>query len=113
MKKKKYAKVVNVLRVESNSYDHNRDISGLVMHQLIHLRTVEESLPEEHRTGTNISDLHTEAEAAEYIGQVTAKLHQLGGKSAKTTKKKKTSAGAGTKKGARHAKKLRSKAKRK
>jgi hypothetical protein len=109
--KKKYAKVVDVLPVESSAYNQSRDISGLVMHQLIHLRTVEETFPAEHRSGTNISDLHTEAEAAEYIGEITAKLHQLGGRSAKTAKKKKAKARTRVKKGA--PKKLRSKGKRK
>lgn len=113
MKKKKYAKVVNVPQVESSAYNHSRSISGLVMHQLIHIRTVEQSLPEEERTGTNISDLHSEAEAAEYIGQITAKLHQLRAKRPKRAKKQTRKSGARKKKSAQRARKLRSKGKRK
>ena len=86
--KKKYARLVDVPKVERSAYNHARFISGLVMHQLIHLSTVEQSLPVEHRTGINISTLHTEKEAADYIGQVTAKLHQLKGKPPKKTGKR-------------------------
>jgi len=111
--KKKYAKVVNVPAVEQTAYNHGRFMSGLVMHQLIQLRTVEESLPEEHRTETNISSLHTEAQAAEYIGQVTQKLHQLRGKRRKKAKKKAVGAGARKKKPAGRARTQRTKAKRK
>jgi len=113
MKKKKYAKVVNVPQIESSAYNHSRYMSGLVMHQLIHLRTAEESLPEKDRTGTNISDLHTEAEAAEYIGQVTAKLHRLRAKRPKRAKKQATKLGARKKQSAPRARKPRSKGKRK
>jgi len=86
--KKKYARLVEVPEVEKKAYNHERFISGLVMHQLIHLSTVEQCLPEEHRTGINVSTLHTEGEAADYIGQITAKLHQLKGKRRAKNKKK-------------------------
>ena len=110
--KKKYARVVDVPKVERGAYDHSRFISSLVMHQLIHMSTVEQSLPEEHRTGTNISDLHTEAEAAEYIGKVTAKIHELRGKRRKKAKRQTVKGGVEKKRSAR-AKKLRSRGKHK
>jgi hypothetical protein len=86
--KKTYARLVDVPKVEKSAYNHSRFISGLVMHQLIHLSAVEQCFPEEHRTGTNISDLHTEREAADYIGQVTATIHELQGKRRKKGKKR-------------------------
>lgn len=85
--KKKYARLVDVPEIEKDAYDHDRFISGLVMHQLIHLSTAEQCLPEKHRTGINISTLHSEREAADYIGRVTRKLHELKGKPRKKARK--------------------------
>lgn len=85
--KKKYARLVPVPKVEKDGYNHDRFISGLVMHQLIHLSAVEQCLPEEHRSGINISDLHTEREAADYIRRITVKIHQLRSKKRKRAKR--------------------------
>jgi hypothetical protein len=60
---------------DEKAYDHNRPISSLVMHQIRHLHAVEQSLPPEERTNINITTLHTELQASQYIEQVMSKLH--------------------------------------
>lgn len=80
-------KMIDVPEVEKEAYDPNRPISGLIQMQLVHLSAAEQTLPAKQRTGVNIATLHTEGQAAEYIGKVTATLHQAA-KTKKKTKKK-------------------------
>ena len=64
---------------EKAAYDHDRPISGLVRAQLVHLHTAEHLwLPSDKRTDININDLLSERQAAEYIQQITARLHAQG-----------------------------------
>jgi hypothetical protein len=79
-------RIIDVPVVEKEAYNPDRPISGLIQMQLIHLSTAEQTLPPGQRTGTNISTLHSEGQAAEYIQKVTAMLHKVG----KAKKKKST-----------------------
>ena len=85
-------KVIDVPAVEKEAYNPDRPISGLIQMQLIHLSTAEQMLPANvRRTGINISTLHTEGEAAEYIQKVTKLLHRAGKSKKKKTPKKNAS----------------------
>jgi hypothetical protein len=77
---RKYALTVEALKFnEKDAYNHNRPISSLIRTQLLHLHTAENLwLPEKKRTGININYLHTEHQASQYIGKVTALLHGHG-----------------------------------
>jgi len=79
---KEYAYVIEVpaIEEEERAYDHDRPISGLILHQLRHLHAAEQSLPAKDRTKININALHTEIEAGKYIRKVTKKLHPQGAK---------------------------------
>jgi hypothetical protein len=81
-------RIIDVPLVEKEAYNPDRPISGLIQMQLIHLSTAEQTLPPGQRTGTNISTLHSEGQAAEYIQKVTAMLHKVGKAAKKTIKKK-------------------------
>jgi hypothetical protein len=74
---REFARVVDVPNIEEDekAYDHNRPISSLVLHQLRHLHAVEQTLPPEDRTNINITTLHTEIQASQYIEKVMSKLH--------------------------------------
>src|ERR1051326_2194568 len=89
-------KMIDVPKVEKKAYDPNRPISGLVQMQLVPLSAAEQTLPPKQRTGVNIATLHTEGQAAEYIGKVTPLLHRAA-RAKNTTKKKKKSTGKATK----------------
>jgi hypothetical protein len=99
-------RIIDVPVVEKEAYNPDRPISGLIQMQLIHLSTAEQTLPPGQRTGTNISTLHSEGQAAEYIQKVTAMLHKVGkakkkksaGKSGKAYQSVKTSKAAKTSK---------------
>jgi hypothetical protein len=81
-------RMIDVPAVEKEAYNPDRPISGLIQMQLIHLSTAEQTLLPKQRTGINISTLHSEGQAAEYIQKVTAMLHRAGKAKKKTTKKK-------------------------
>jgi hypothetical protein len=85
-------KVIDVPEVEREAYNPDRPISGLIQMQLVHLSAAEQMLPSGQRTGINITTLHTEAQAANYIGKVTPLLHRAA-KAKKPKSKKKKSAG--------------------
>jgi hypothetical protein len=82
--------MIDVPEVGEGAYNHDRPISSLIHHQLIHLSAAEHCLPAEKQTGINIARLHTERQAAEYIQKVTALLHPEG------IEKKKSSRGKNT-----------------
>jgi hypothetical protein len=73
---REFARVVDVPIIEEDekAYNHHRPISTLVMHQLRHLHALEQSLPPEDRTNINITTLHTEIQASQYIEKVMSKL---------------------------------------
>jgi hypothetical protein len=106
-------RIIDVPVVEKEAYNPDRPISGLIQMQLIHLSTAEQTLPPGQRTGTNISTLHSEGQAAEYIQKVTAMLHKVGkakkkkstGKSGKAYQSVKTSKAAKTSKSGKAGKK--------
>jgi hypothetical protein len=81
-------RIIDVPEVEKAAYNPDRPISGLIQMQLIHLSTAEQTLLPGQRTGINISTLHSEGQAAEYIQKVTAMLHKAGKAKKKATKKK-------------------------
>jgi hypothetical protein len=81
-------RIIDVPEVEKEAYNPGRPISGLIQMQLIHLSTAEQTLPPKQRTGINISTLHSEGQAAEYIQKITAMLHEVGKAKKKATKKK-------------------------
>jgi hypothetical protein len=106
-------RIIDVPEVEKAAYNPDRPISGLIQMQLIHLSTAEQTLLPGQRTGINISTLHSEGQAAEYIQKVTAMLHKVGkakkkksaGKSGKAYKSVKTSKAAKTSKSGKAGKK--------
>jgi hypothetical protein len=51
----------------------------LILKQVEHFHHVDEKLPENLRTGTDIDTIKTEGLAAEYIARVTKALHEAGG----------------------------------
>jgi len=64
--------------------DRNRPVNSLLKVQMQHLHDAELKLPIGFQTDIYINAIKTEGEAAEYIGQVTAKLqaaHALKGRS--------------------------------
>jgi hypothetical protein len=83
-------KIIDVPEVEKEAYNPDRNISGLIQMQLIQLSAAERMLPPKQRTGINIATLHTEGQAADYIGKVTALLHRAGKANKKKTTKKST-----------------------
>lgn len=76
----KDAPIVEVLKFdETEAYDHNRPISGLIRTQLLHLHHAEQLVvPPKAQTNVNINNLHTELQASEYIEKITALLHKYG-----------------------------------
>ena len=55
--------------------DPSRPVSGLLKAQIQHLRDAERNLPVRYRTDIYTNAIQTEGEAAEYIRQVTAAIH--------------------------------------
>lgn len=88
----KDAPIVEVLKFdETEAYDHNRPISGLIRTQLLHLHHAEQLLvPPKAQTNININNLHTELQASEYIEKITALLHKHGKAKARTSGHKKS-----------------------
>jgi cell envelope opacity-associated protein A len=91
-------KMIDVPKVEKEAYSPDRPISGLIQMQLVHLSAAEQTLPPKQRTGVNIATLHTERQAAEYIGKITPLLHRAAKVNKKTSTKKSTGKAARTKK---------------
>jgi len=62
----------------------DRPISGLLKNQIEHMQRAEFRLPAKDQTNIYINKIKTEGEAAEYIRQVTARIHpEAAGKKAK------------------------------
>lgn len=104
----KDAPVVEVLKFdETEAYDHDRPISGLIRTQLLHLHHAEQLVvPLKAQTNVNINNLHTELEASEYIEKITALLHKHGkGQTLSTRRKKRKGTQSKSKKTASKSKK--------
>lgn len=85
---------------ETEAYNPDRPISGLIRNQLLHLHHAENLVvPAQSRTNININDLLTERQASDYIHKVTQLLHQYGKSDSarKRTKTKRTPAKVATK----------------
>jgi hypothetical protein len=74
MKDYKFVVEIPAIEASEGAYNPKRPISSLLLHQLRHLHAVEQQMPEKDQTGINITTLHTEVEASDYIRKVTKKL---------------------------------------
>jgi hypothetical protein len=75
-------KIVKYPKPSLAGYDPNRPLhkNQLILKQVEHFHQVEKNLPEHLRTDTDIQDVKTEGEAAEYIARVTKAIHEVGGR---------------------------------
>lgn len=67
--------IIRVPKPPQSALNKERPISSLLKTQIEHLQEAEFRLPARAQTNIYINAIKTEAEAAEYIRQVTAKLH--------------------------------------
>lgn len=74
MRKRRYRRVVNVLRTDVAAYNPNRPISDLIRHQVDALSRMEQDLPAEMRSGIDPKTLTTEHHASSYIGHAAARV---------------------------------------
>jgi hypothetical protein len=70
--------IIKVPKPPRSAFDKNRPVSALLKNQIVHLQEAEFRLPARQQTNIYINKIKTEGEAAEYIRQVTAKLHPEG-----------------------------------
>jgi hypothetical protein len=70
--------VIKVPRPPKSAFNTNRRVSALLKNQMEHMQTAEFRLPARQQTNIYINKIKTEGEAAEYIRQVTARLHPEG-----------------------------------
>ncbi len=69
--------VIHVPRPDAKStMNPDRPVNTLLKAQIQHLHDAEMNLPFRHRTDIYINAIKTEGEAAEYIRQVTAAIHE-------------------------------------
>jgi len=71
--------IVRVPRTSRSSYQPDRPLEKnvLLQSQIRHFREIEKDFPPEEQTGITLDSIRTEGQAAEYIGRVTRKIHQL------------------------------------
>jgi hypothetical protein len=69
--------LVEVPQPAPGSYNPNRLLSKntLLLHQVQHFQQVEQTLPQNRRSGHNPKSIVTEGHAAEYLRKMTAILH--------------------------------------
>jgi hypothetical protein len=67
--------VIQIPKPPPNAFNKHRPISALLKNQIVHLQEAEFRLPARQQTNIYINRIRTEGEAAEYIRQVTARLH--------------------------------------
>jgi hypothetical protein len=67
--------VIRVPKTPASASNPDRPISSLLRNQIEHLQEAEFRLPVRDQTNIYVNKIKTEGEAAEYIRQVTAKLH--------------------------------------
>jgi hypothetical protein len=87
--------VIRIPKPPHSAINHDRPISSLLKTQIVHLQEAEFRLPVRQQTNIYINRIKTEREAAEYIRQVTARLHPEGAP-AKSKRGKKGAATPGT-----------------
>jgi hypothetical protein len=80
--------MIHVPRPPKNSLNLNRPVSSLVLTQVEHMHTAEKRLPLRYRTETYVNAIKTEGEAARYISEVTAAIHQAHDEAAKQRTKR-------------------------
>ena len=68
--------IIKVPKPPASAFNPERRVSALLKNQLIHLQEAEFRLPANLQTNVYINAIKTEREAADYIAQVTAALHQ-------------------------------------
>ncbi len=67
---------IDVPKPPASAINKDRPASELIKAQLRHIQHAESArLPRDKRSGVRIEDIHTEAEAAKYIQDVTRLLH--------------------------------------
>jgi hypothetical protein len=66
---------IRILKPAPGSFNKLRPVSHLLKSQVKHLLESEKVLPHDQRSGVQLAQIKTEAQAAEYIRKVTAKLH--------------------------------------
>lgn len=69
--------VIRVPKTSAKSFDPNRLLvrNQLLYMQVQHFHALEDEMPPEQRTGIARESIQTEGQAAEYIRQITARLH--------------------------------------
>jgi hypothetical protein len=70
--------VIKVPKPPESAFNKNRPVSALLKNQILHLQEAELRFPARDQTNIYINNIKTEGQAAEYIRQVTAKLHPAG-----------------------------------
>jgi hypothetical protein len=70
--------IIKVPAPPKNAFNKNRPISALLKNQIVHLQEAELRFPARQQTNIYINKIKTEGEAADYIRQVTARLHPEG-----------------------------------
>jgi hypothetical protein len=68
--------VIHVPRPSKKSMDRDRPANALIMSQVSHLQHAERRLPLGYRSQIYTHAIKTEAEAAEYIREVTEAIHR-------------------------------------
>lgn len=68
--------IIKVPRPPKSAFQPDRPVSALLKNQVIHLQKAEFRLPASLQSDIYINAIKTEREAAEYIGRVTAALHE-------------------------------------
>lgn len=69
---------VRVPKPAKSSYNAKRALkrNALLENQVMHFHKIEEELPARQRSGVALDDIKTEGQAADYIKQVTLRLHK-------------------------------------
>jgi hypothetical protein len=70
--------VIKVPEPPKSAFNKNRPVSALLKNQILHLHEAELRFPARDQTNIYINNIKTEGQAAQYIRQVTAKLHPTG-----------------------------------
>jgi hypothetical protein len=80
--------IIRVPKTPASAMNPDRPVSSLLKNQIEHLQAAEFRLPARQQTNIYINKIKTERQAAEYIRQVTARLHPEGAMVASTGKAK-------------------------
>jgi len=74
--------IIRVPKPAGTSFNPDRPLgaNALVAAQVLQMEEAEKNLPPELQTGTVVSSIKTEGQAAAYIRQVTEAIHKGGGR---------------------------------